>query len=106
VIVVDRRVSRSGYCENVMGLEDTVQQRGEQLLQRLRKLNEPEIRAFVSELLTSAATERASVLDENRRAAADEQARAVQDESVRVRAAVEEAWAAKLRESSAPASDR
>jgi hypothetical protein len=89
-----------------MGLEETVQQRGEQLLQRLRKLNEPEIRAFVSELLTSAATERASVLDENRRAAADEQALAVQDESVRVRAAVEEAWAAKLRESSAVADEQ
>jgi len=106
VIVVDRRVSGSGYCENVMGLEDTAQQRGEQLLQRLRELNEPEIRAFVSELLTSAATERASVLDENRRAAADEQARAVQDESARVRAAVEEAWAAKLRESSAAADEQ
>ena len=89
-----------------MGLEDTAQQRGEQLLQRLRELNEPEIRAFVSELLTSAATERASVLDENRRAAADEQARAVQDESARVRAAVEEAWAAKLRESSAAADEQ
>lgn len=89
-----------------MGLEDTVQQRGEQLLQRLRKLNEPEIRAFVSELLTSAATERASVLDENRRAAADEQARAVREESARVRAAVEEAWATKLREASAVADEQ
>ena len=84
-----------------MGLEDTVQQQAEQLLQRIRDLSEPEIRAFVSDMLTSAATERASVLDETRRLAKDEQGRAVRDESARVRAEVEHAWAAKLREASA-----
>jgi hypothetical protein len=84
-----------------MGLEDTVQQQGERLLQRIRDLSEPEIRAFVSDMLTSAATERASVLDETRRLAKDEQGRAVRDESARIRAEVEQAWAAKLRETSA-----
>ena len=89
-----------------MGLEDTVQQQGEQLLQRIRDLSEPEIRAFVSDMLTSAAKERASVLDETRRLAEDEQWRAVSDESARVRAEVEQAWAAKLREASAAAEER
>ncbi len=89
-----------------MGLEDTVQQQGERLLQRIRDLSEPEIRAFVSDMLTSAATERASVLDETRRLAKDEQGRAVRDESARIRAEVEQAWAAKLRETSAAAEER
>lgn len=84
-----------------MGLEDTVQQQAEQLLQRIRDLGESEIRAFVSDMLTSAAKERASVLDETRRFAEDEQGRAVRDESARVRAEVEHAWAAKLREATA-----
>ena len=66
-----------------MGLEDTVQQQAEQLLQRIRDLGESEIRAFVSDVLTSAAKERASVLDETRRFAEDEQGRAVRDESAR-----------------------
>jgi len=91
---------------DVMGLEDTVQQQGERLLQRIRDLSEPEIRAFVSDMLTSAATERASVLDETRRLAKDEQGRAVRDESARIRAEVEQAWAAKLRETSAAAEER
>ncbi len=89
-----------------MGLEDTAQQQGERLLQRIRDLSEPEIRAFVSDMLTSAATERASVLDETRRLAKDEQGRAVRDESARIRAEVEQAWAAKLRETSAAAEER
>ena len=89
-----------------MGLEDTVQQQGERLLQRIRDLSEPEIRAFVSDMLTSAATERASVLDETRRLAKDEQGRAVRDESARIRAEVEQAWAAKLRKTSAAAEER
>jgi len=83
-----------------------VQQQGERLLQRIRDLSEPEIRAFVSDMLTSAATERASVLDETRRLAKDEQGRAVRDESARIRAEVEQAWAAKLRETSAAAEER
>ena len=89
-----------------MGLADTVQQRGEQLLQRLRQLNEPEIRGFVSHLLTAAAEERASVLEENRQVAAEEQARAVRDEGARVRDEVEQAWTAKLRETSEAAAER
>ncbi len=89
-----------------MGLEDTAQERGARLLERLRQLNEPEIRGFVSYLLTAAAKERASVLEEHRRVAADEQARAVRDEGGRVRAEVEQAWAAKLREASAAATER
>ncbi len=89
-----------------MGLEDTVQQQGEQLLQRIRDLSEPEIRAFVSDMLTSAAKERAGVLDEARRLAEEEQGRAVRDESARVRDEVEQAWAAKLREASAAAEER
>ncbi len=89
-----------------MGLEDTVQQQGEQLLQRIRDLSEPEIRAFVSDMLTSAAKERAGVLDETRRLAEDEQGRAVRDESARVRDEVEQAWAAKFREASAAAEER
>ncbi|MDA1093367.1 MAG: GAF domain-containing protein [Acidobacteria bacterium] len=89
-----------------MGLEDTVQERGARLLERLRQLNEPEIRGFVSYLLTAAAKERASLLEEHRRVAADEQARAVRDEGGRVRAEVEQAWAAKLREASAAATER
>ncbi|HIE93732.1 MAG TPA: hypothetical protein EYQ83_13020 [Acidobacteria bacterium] len=91
---------------DVMGLEDTVQQQGEQLLQRIRDLSEPEIRAFVSDMLTSAAKERAGVLDETRRLAEDEQGRAVRDESARVRDEVEQAWAAKFREASAAAEER
>lgn len=83
-----------------------MQQQGERLLQRIRDLSEPEIRAFVSDMLTSAATERASVLDETRRLAKDEQGRAVRDESARIRAEVEQAWAAKLRETSAAAEER
>jgi hypothetical protein len=89
-----------------MGLEDTAQERGEQLLQRLRQLNEPEIRGFVSHLLTAAAKERASVLEENRQVAAEEQARAVRDEGARVRDEVEQAWTAKLRETSEAAAER
>ncbi len=89
-----------------MALEDTVQQCGEQLLQRIRQLTEQEIRDFVSELLTAAAKERASVLDDSRRVAQDEQAHAVREESARVRGEVEQAWAAKLREASTAAEAR
>jgi hypothetical protein len=81
-----------------MTLEDKGQQSREQLLQRIRQHTEHEVRGFVSELLTAAAKERASALDDDRRAAESERQQALQQESARVRDEVEKTWAAKLRE--------
>ncbi|MBP99401.1 MAG: hypothetical protein CL477_01835 [Acidobacteria bacterium] len=81
-----------------MALEDDVQQSAEQMIERIREQSEQDIRGFVSEVLTSAARERATVLDETRRAADSERQKALREESARVRAEVEKTWAAKLRE--------
>ncbi len=81
-----------------MALEDEVQGAGEQLLQRIREQTDQEVRGFVSELLTNAARERATVLDETRRAAERDRDKALREESTRVRAEVEKTWATKLRE--------
>jgi hypothetical protein len=89
-----------------MALEDKVQRYGEQLLQRLRQQTEQEVRGFVSELLTAAAKERASVLDDDRRTADNERQKAVREEAARVRADVEKTWAAKLSEANAAAETR
>ena len=80
-----------------MALEDKVQRSGEQLLQRIRQHSEQEVRRFVSELLTAAAMERATALDDDRRVAEVEREKALREEGGRVRAEVEKTWAAKLR---------
>ena len=81
-----------------MVLEDKVQQFCELLLERIRRQTEQEVRGFVSELLTAAAKERATTLDNDRRVAESERQKAVREEGARVRAEVEKTWAAKLRE--------
>ncbi len=89
-----------------MALEDEVQRSVEKLLQRTRKHNEGEVRAFVSELLTAAAKERATALQDGRRIAASMRQKAVREEGGRVRAEVEKTWAAKLREVNETADQR
>ena len=79
-----------------MVLEDSVQRSSEKLLQRIRDHAEPEVRGFVSELLTAAARERATALDDERRHADEDRQRAVQQETARVRVEIDEAWAVKL----------
>ena len=81
-----------------MALEDEVQQSGEQLLQRIRRQNEEEVHGFVSELLSAAAKERATALEDDHRVAQSERQKALQEEGARVRAEVEKTWAATLRE--------
>ena len=89
-----------------MVLEETVQRSGEQLLERIREQIEPEVRRLVSELLTIAAKERATALQDDRRVADSERQKAVQEESARVRTEVEKTWAAKLREANDTADQR
>ncbi len=81
-----------------MVLEDEVQQFCELLLERIRQQTEQEVRGFVSKLLTAAAKERATTLDNDRRVAESERQKALREEGARVRAEVEKTWAAKLRE--------
>ena len=50
-----------------MALEDTVKRSSEKLLARLRDESQPDANGFVSELLTAAANERQSALEEARR---------------------------------------
>ena len=69
-----------------MVLEDAVQRSGEKLLRRLREQSEPEIRGFIGELLTAAARERATALDEVRRHADADREKAVRDEVAHARA--------------------
>ncbi len=69
-----------------MELEEKVQRSGEQLLQRMRQQTEQEVFEFVRELLTAAATERATALDDARQVADSERQTALQEESARVRA--------------------
>ncbi len=69
-----------------MELEEKVQRSGEQLLQRMRQQTEQEVFEFVRELLTAAATERATALDDARQVADRERQTALQEESARVRA--------------------
>ena len=45
-----------------MALEEKVQRSGEQLLERIREQIEQEVRGLLSELLTTAAEERATAL--------------------------------------------
>ncbi len=87
-------------------LDEKVQRSGEQLLERIREQIEPEVRRLVSELLTIAAKERATALQDDRRVADSERQKAVQEESARVRAEVEKTWAAKLREANDTADQR
>lgn len=89
-----------------MALEDKVQAASQELVQRIRQQSEREIRGFVSELLTEAARERGSALDETRRAAENIKAEAVRHEAARVRADVEKVWSAKLREANEAAERR
>ena len=84
--------------ETAMVLEEKVQRAGEQLPERVREQIEPAVRRLVSELLTIAATERATALQDDRRVADSERQKAVQEESARVRAEVEKTWAVKFRE--------
>ena len=79
-----------------MALEEKVQRSGEKLLERIRDQIEQEVRGLVNELLTIAAKERATALQDDRRVADSERQKAVQEESARVRAEVEKTWAAKL----------
>ena len=81
-----------------MALEEKVQRSGEQLLARIREQTEQEVRGLLSELLTTAAEERATALQDARRVADSERQKALQEESTRVRAEVEKTWAVKLRE--------
>ena len=81
-----------------MVLEEKVQRSGEQLLERIREQIEPAVRGLVNELLTIAAKERATALQDDRRVADSERQKAVQEESARVRAEVEKTWAVKLSE--------
>ena len=69
-----------------MVLEDAVQRSGEKLLRRIREQSEPEIRGFIGELLTAAARERATALEEARQHADADRERAVRDEAASVRA--------------------
>ena len=89
-----------------MALEDEVQRSVVKLLQRNRQHTEGEVRAFVSELLTAAARERAAALQDGRRVAESVRQKAVREEGGRVRAEVEKTWAAKLREVSETADER
>ena len=89
-----------------MALEDKVQRSGEKLLQRIRQQTEQEVRGFVSQLLTAAAKERATALQDDRRVAETAQEKALREESGRVRAEVERTWAAKLREATEAANQR
>ena len=69
-----------------MVLEDAVQRSGDKLLRRIREQSEPEIRGFIGELLTAAARERATALDEARRHADADRENAVRNEAAHVRA--------------------
>ena len=89
-----------------MALEEKVQRSGEQLLARIREQTEQEVRGLLSELLTTAAEERATALQDARRVADSERQKALQEESTRVRAEVEKTWAAKLREANDTADER
>jgi len=89
-----------------MALEDEVQRSVVKLLQRNRQHAEGEVRAFVSELLTAAARERAAALQDGRRIAESVRQKAVREEGGRVRAEVEKTWTAKLREVSETADER
>ena len=55
-----------------MALEEKVQRSGEQLLERIREQIEPAVRGLVIELLTIAAKERATALQDDRRVADSE----------------------------------
>ena len=87
-------------------LEDDMQRSVEELLERTRQHNEDEVRAFVSELLTATANERATALEDGRRVAETESEKAVQAEGDRVRADVEQIWAAKLQQANDTADER
>ena len=89
-----------------MVLEEKVRPSGEQLLKRIREQIEPEVRRLVSELLTIAAKEQATALQDDRRVADSERQKAVQEENARVRAEVEKTWAVKLREANDTADRR
>ena len=79
-----------------MVLEDAVQRSGEGLLQRIREQTEPEVRRFISELLTAAAKERGTALEQGRQLAEEEREQAVRAEGARVRDEVERTWATRL----------
>ena len=81
-----------------MALEDEVRRSVEKLLQRTRQHTEEEVHGFVSELLTAAAKERTTALQDERQIAESAREKAVREEGGRVRAEVEKRWAAKLRE--------
>ena len=80
-----------------MALEETAKRSGEKLLERIREEIELEVRGLVSEVLTTAAKERAAALHDERRAADSARKKALHEEGERVRSEVEQTWAAKLR---------
>ena len=79
-----------------MALDETAKRSGEQLLERIHEEIELEVRGLVSELLTTAAKERATAIQEDRRGSDSERKKALQEEGARVRSEVEQTWAAKL----------
>jgi len=88
-----------------MELEDKVRWSSEQLVQRIRQQTEQEVRGFVNELLATT-RERATARDEDSPVAGSELQRALWEEGVRVRAEVEQIWAARLDEADAAAKQR
>ena len=89
-----------------MVLDEKVQRAGEQLLERIRQQTEQAVFGFVRELLTTAAKEQATALQEDRRVADSARQTALQEEGARVRAEVEKTWAAKLSEANDAADQR
>jgi hypothetical protein len=89
-----------------MALEETAKRSGEKLLERIREETELEVRGLVTEVLTTAAKERAAAIEEERRVADSARQKALQEEGARVRSEVEQTWAAKLRAANATAEIR
>ena len=89
-----------------MALEETAKRSGEKLLERIREETKLEVRGLVSELLTTAAKERAAAIQDERRVADSARKKALHEEGERVRSEVDQTWAAKLRAANETADTR